>query len=280
MRWWADNSELNGIKEAEIPDILMFGGIAVSDNAERELCIAVEAIKERYADFARAPIKWNLKDLKEIYKKKEMNDTYNKLLGSAREWRMDVFQAIASVESTLIVACIECFSTKRDVLKQRKDDLARYVFTNGLMRFGLHVMKTKPPYAQVVLDWPDKGISKPFDTEYAYAYSSGKTADKQVTYKCGELCKLGFADSVYFTNMLHSTMLQIADLVVGASREFIECCIGKKDAGQGLGCLRIVKDRFRGAPNNIFGRGLILPSGNQEFLSCVRAGIESKLNSA
>ena len=280
MRWWADNSELNGIKEAEIPDILMFGGIAINENAERELCKAIESIKERYTGNARVPVKWNLKDLKEIYNKHEMNDIYSKLLGSVREWRIDIFQAIANVESNLIIACIECYSTKREVLKQKKDDLVKYVFTNGLMRFGLHVAETKPSYAQVVLDWPDKSISKPFDTEYAHAYSLGKTADKKVTYNCGELCKLGFADSVYFTNMHHSTMLQIADLLVGATREFIECCLGKKETGQGLDCMQIVRKSFRGAPNDILGRGLIIPSGNQSFLSCIRDGIETKLNNA
>jgi len=32
MRWYGDNSELNGIWKAEIPDVLLFGGIAIEDS--------------------------------------------------------------------------------------------------------------------------------------------------------------------------------------------------------------------------------------------------------
>lgn len=277
MKWWADNSELNGIKEAEIPDILMFGGIAISEDSEQELCSKIEMIKKNRCAHPRAPIKWNLKDLKYIYNKEKIDNIFTKLLESVRECRLDIFKAIADSDGTIIIACIEGYSPKRAILKLRKDDLVRYVFTNGLMRFGLHVKGTKPRYAQVILDWPDKGNSKPFDVEYAHAFSSGITSDKKVPYKCGKLCDLAFSDSVYFTNMTHSTMLQVADLVVGATREFIEYCLGKKGAGQGLDCLRIVKDRFLGAPNKILGRGIIIPSGNREFLSCIRTGIQSKL---
>lgn len=179
MKWWADNSELHGIKEAEIPDILMFGGIIANEDAELELCKAVEAIKERYTNHARAPIKWNVRDLKDFYEKQKRDDLYRKLIESVRDWRMEIFQVIARVECTLIVACIECYSKKRDVLKQKKADLVRYIFSNGLMRFGLHVRETAPSYAQVVLDWPDKSDSKPFDEEYACAYSSGESLDKK-----------------------------------------------------------------------------------------------------
>lgn len=279
MKWYADNSELNGIKDAEIPDILLFGGIIIGADAEANLQSKVERIKKRHGH-PRAPVKWNMKDLKELYKNQKQVALYEKLIASSREWRAEMFSALASADCTLLVACIEGYSQKRDVLKQRKEDLTRYIFTNGLMRFGLHVRDAKPSQAQVVLDWPDKGISKPFDSEYSYAYGRGKTSDGNVTYKCGRLGSLGFSDSVMFTNMPHCHMLQIADLVVGASREFLECCLGKKQGGQGLDCLKTVRDKFRGAPGNIVGRGLVVPSGNAEFLSSVQRGVREALYGA
>lgn len=279
MKWYADNSELNGIKDAEIPDILLFGGVIVGADAEAYLQSEVEKIKKRYGH-PRAPVKWNMKDLREIYNKQEKIALYEKLLASSRGWRAELFTVLAAADCTLLVACIEGYSQKRDVLKKRKEDLTRYIFTNGLMRFGLHVRDAMPSQAQVVLDWPDKGISKPFDSEYAYAYGRGKTSDGKVTYQCGQLSSIGFSDSIMFTNMSHCQMLQIADLVVGASREFLECCLGKKDGGQGLDCLRIVRDKFRGAPGKIVGRGLVVPSGNAEFLSSVRRGVKETLYGA
>jgi hypothetical protein len=145
------------------------------------------------------------------------------------------------------------------------------------MRYGLHVRDEKPLAAHVILDWPDKGISTPFDSEYACAYGRGKTTDGSVTYKCGKLSSLGFADSVMFTNMHHSTLLQVADLVVGATREFLECCLEKKQGGQGLDCLQLIRERFRGAPGEIVGRGLIIPSGNAKLLATAKKGVKELL---
>ena len=278
MKWYADNSELNGIKEAEIPDILLFGGVIVGADAEAYLQSEIEKIKKRHGHPC-APVKWNMKDLKELYKKQEQVALYEKLLASSREWRAELFTVLAAADCALLVSCIEGYSQKRDVLKQRKEDLTRYIFTNGLMRFGFHVREAKPSQAQVVLDWPDKGISKPFDSEYAYAYGRGKTING-ITYKCGKLSSLGFSDSVMFTHMQHCQMLQIADLVVGASREFLECCLGKKEGGQGLDCLRTVRDKLRGAPGNIVGRGLVVSSGNTKFQSSVRRGVKEMLYGA
>jgi hypothetical protein len=279
LRWYADNSELSGIREAEIPDILLFGGVIISPEAEAALQSEVEKIKKRHGH-PRAPIKWNLKDLKELYRKQHQKELYERLVASSAEWRAELFNCLAAADCALLISCIEGYGAKRDVLKKRKDDLTRYIFTNGLMRFGLHVRGAKPAYAQLVLDWPDKGISKPFDSEYADAYDHGKTSDGNVTYQCGRLSSLGFADSVMFTNMPQCQMLQIADLIVGATREFLECCLGKKERGQGLNCLKAVRDKIRGAPGNIVGRGLIVSSGNAEFLGRVKQGVKELLYEA
>lgn len=279
MKWYADNSELNGIKDAEIPDILLFGGLVISHDAERQLQLDVEKIKKRHAHH-RAPVKWNMKDLRDLYKGQDVLPLHEKLTKSSREWRAEIFECLSATDCVLLVACIEGYSSKRSILKERKDELTRFIFTNGLMRYGLHVRDAKPRSAQVVLDWPDKGLSKPFDSEYAAAYRGGSTTDKNVTYRCGKLSNLGFSDSVFFANMHHSTMLQVADLVVGATREFLECCLGKKAGGQGLDCLKLVRGKFRGAPDNIVGRGLIIPSGNSAFLGSVKKGVKELLSAA
>lgn len=269
MKWFADNSELNGIKEAAIPDILMFGGIAVPANIEHELRSRIQDIKARYA-YARAPIKWNMKDLKAIYKKQGQEEMQIRLQDSSREWRQEIFSALAEYDVSLIVSCIEAYSADREKIKETKEQLTRHSFSNGLMRFGLHVQERQPDLAQVVLDWPDRSESKPFDTEYASAFNDGVNVARNVPYHCGSLANLRFMDSATFANMHHSTLLQVADLVVGATREVIECCLGKKESGQGVDCARIVCDRFRGAPDRIFGCGISVSSGNKAFSNAVR----------
>lgn len=124
--------------------------------------------------------------------------------------------------------------------------------------------------AQVVLDWPDKGESEPFALEYQAAYTRGKTADGSVNYFCGPLNSLGFLDSVMYTTMTDCTLLQVADLLVGATRELVDCALEKRSDSFGLDMARLVKEKYYGFPSNIFGRGINVPSGNIRFRTSIR----------
>lgn len=264
VRWYADNSELNGIKEAEIPDILIFGGICVSPEIEIDLRKSIELAKAEFGPY-RAPVKWNFKDLKRQYQKEGREEVYNELLKSSKDWRRRIFEEASKHDFKIIIACVESHSASKKVIRSLKEDLTRFVFNNGLMRYGLHVQEEQPYRAEVVLDWPDRGDSKPFDSEYAWAYLKGTTPEN-VPYHCGKLESLCFHDSVVYTNMSHSVLLQFADLIVGATRECIEVCLEKKKSGYGIEMLQIVKDKFRGYPNNIVGRGVSVAASQQSKL--------------
>lgn len=277
MRWYADNSELNGIRGAGIPDILLFGGIAVPPESDTPLRNAVECVKARYGH-ARAPVKWNFKDLQPLYKAQGMDALYADLLSKSKTWREEIFREICRIDFTIILACIESHSLATKVIKGTKPDLTRFVFSNGLMRLALHVIEKKPERTQVVLDWPDKGISKPFDAEYSSAYNYGKTHDGSVSYHSGPLNKLGFSDSTVYANMHHSTLLQLADLIIGASREMIECAIGKKSTGFGVDMAKIVASHYRGYKGRIYGRGISVASGDPAFKGAVKAYVNTVLS--
>jgi hypothetical protein len=91
MKWYADNSDLTGIKDAEIPDIVLFGGIAVPTAAEQSLKASIEKVKAGYGS-ARSPVKWNMKDLQPIYENQKRGELYEKMLKSSAEWRPKIFQ--------------------------------------------------------------------------------------------------------------------------------------------------------------------------------------------
>ena len=276
MRWYADNSELNGIKLAEIPDILIFGGIAVSPEHEMKLRNCIEDQKRKYSHY-RAPIKWNFKDLEKLYKKQNKLNMYNELLPHSKEWRKDIFREANKQEFKIIISVIESASVKRKLLKRFKPTLSRFCFSNGLMRYGLHVQDEKPDRSQVILDWPDGGDSKPFDSEYASAYLFGESRDHGIKYRCGKLCELNFLDSIVYTNMHHSTLLQFSDLIVGATREFVECSLGKKSSGFGVDMLKHVIEHLRGYKNQIYGRGLSVSSKDRAFHRAIKKGIKDLL---
>lgn len=279
MHWYADNSELNGIRGAVIPDILLFGGVAVPPECETELRKRIEAVKAKFGH-QRAPVKWNFKDLKPLYKKQDKEALYQKMLDSSKDWRIEIAQAVADLDFTIILACIESHSVDKNVIENTKEDLARFVFSNGLMRVALHAQEVKPERIQVVLDWPDRGDSKPFDSEYVSAYNAGYTRGGNVPYHSGPLSGLGFVDSPMYTNMRHSTLLQFADLVLGATRELIECGTGKKETGFGVDFSKLLAKKYRGYPNKIFGRGISVASGNSEFRWTIKAYIDKELGNA
>jgi len=275
MRWYADNSELNGIRGADIQDILLFGGVAVSEDVEAPLRRALEGVKEHFGDY-RAPVKWNFKALEKTYREFNQQDSYNRLFETSKEWRRALFECASGFDFCVIVSCVESYSVVRKDIKAAKPMLSRFMFSNGLMRFALHVRDSKPANAGVVLDWPDGGDSEPFDVEYASAYRRGKSKDG-VSYISGPLHALQFSDGVSYVRSNHSTLMQFADLVVGATRELIECALGKKQDAFGIDMLNAIKGQLRGAPNNIFGRGINVPSGNAKLRTAVRDAIRKHL---
>lgn len=277
MRWYADNSELNGIRGATIPDMLLFGGVAVRNDQIRPLRDAIESVKGKYGN-TRAPVKWNFKDLKALYKKQQYVSLYDHLLKTSKDWRLEIAHAAANLDFRVILAVVEGHSIARKTLKGVKPNLCRYAFSNGLMRFALHVQEEHTESAQIILDWPDRGDSKPFDLEYRTAYNEGKTGERDVSYHSGPLAPLGFEDCASYVNMHHSTLLQFADLVLGANRELIECAIGKKKSGLGVDFCKILRSKYRGFPSKIVGRGISIASGRAEFRREIRDYVSRELS--
>lgn len=223
-------------------------------------------------------MKWNFKDLKALYRKQRIENLYEKLLSSSKAWRLEIAEIANDYDFRVIVAVVEGHSIARKTLKGLKPDLCRYAFNNGLMRFALHVQEEKPDTAQVILDWPDRGDSKPFDLEYRTAYNEGKTGERNVSYHSGPLIDLGFEDCAHYVNVHHSTLLQFADLVLGANRELIECAIGKKSSGFGVDFCKKIKTKYMGYPRYIVGRGLSVASGRSEFRRDIRSYVNKELS--
>jgi hypothetical protein len=274
MRWYADNSELASLRGAQIPDVVLFGGVVVPENTAVTLRTAIEGVKAKYGGDPRAPVKWNFKDLEALYRRHRLKELYAKLHESTKEWRRDIFAAVAELDFKIIISCVESYSTSRGDIKVLKPDLCGFAFANGLMRFALHVQETKPTTATVILDWPENNDPAPFNKEYSPAYLQGTSTNPKIFFYSGPLKHLNFSDSVLYSQMKHTTLLQF----VGATREFIECALGKrgKDA-LGLEVLKSVKSCFYGAPNRIFGRGISVSSGSVNLRKSVREAIETQL---
>lgn len=254
MKWYADDSDMKTIKELKVPNMVLFGGIAVSQDNERLLREAIEKAKGKYGH-PRNPIKWNFKDLKSKYEEQGRLQSYQDLMDNMFHVRREIVDSVLDIEFSIIISAVLGYSSEKKVLVDLKSDLSRHVFSNGLMRFSQHFKECGAKDGGVVLDWPDGGLSKPFDVEYAFAYSGGVSKDR-IKYISGSLQSLGFNDSISYTRMPHSTLMQFSDMVVGMTREFMQHSLDETKNGHGVKLLGSIANKFRGYPNRVIGRGI------------------------
>lgn len=273
IRWYADNSDLRGIWNAPIPDILFFGGIAVDDKGRRDLCSIIQRIKSPYRAEADFPFKWNFRDLEKYYQLYRLNELYRTLLAESKKWRTEIFRQIAEIDFTIIISILKCHGKDRGVLRDTRKTVAHFVFSNALMRFGLFIKDLSPDQAEIILDWPTEGQRGIFDDEYRSAFQRGTTANGLMGYYCGPLRTLGFTDAALYSSTQECSLLQLIDMIVGATREMVEEALGKKEGSLGLSLIKLVKDKFRGAPREIIGRGISLAPTKGIFYEMLKVKI-------
>lgn len=274
MRWYADNSELQVIWDASIPDILLYGGICIDDEAREHLCNIINAVKSRYDENTDFPLKWNFRDLHDYYRSQGKEQLYNRLLQSSKQWRMQIFREIASIEFIIIMSIIHGYGRAREAQRRTRERLTRHVFSNALMRLGNHISEIGSPYTELVLDWPPEGNRSLFDNEYRYAYTHGRDSE-QYEYYCGALKNIGFADSPLYSSMNECALLQLSDLIVGSVRDLVDFSLRRTRGFYGLNRVREIKDSFRGAPSRVIGKGISIAPPRGELFDRVSRTVDN-----
>lgn len=261
LRWYADDTELQ-TPESEVRNVQVFGGFALTPAEERKLRERIEDdVKRPYHSHANFPLKWNFQNLRKRYCDRPGYEAlFERLLADSRTWRRRVFEILAEHDVRILVAC--CVGeAKRPEDVSEKDfvkTLRRDAFVFGLQRLALHAQQSGKTQAEVVLDWPSDGERRMFDDEYANAHCTGKTRETGWTYLAGALRKSGFHDAPFYSSMIRSTSLQVADLIVGATRDFLGSAIRQTEPGFGTEMLQLVRSRFVGAPDRIPTHGLVV----------------------
>lgn len=262
-KWFADDTELRTSKDHSKPNVFLFGGIIINSLEEKKLRNIIKSIKAKYTD-PGLPIKWNFRDLKEVYVRFEREKDYNRLLESSHRWRTEIFKKSLEVDFRIVISVLENFQYQKNNLKKIKGDLNCFLFANSLMRLGIYAKRQKIKEFQIILDWPEKGDPTPFNKEYYYAFNEGVSKDG-IEFHCGSLSQLGFQESVLFTKMTHSNSLQFADMIMGAFKGFCETYFHGKDSSLGKELTEIVLNKFNGYPDSIMGIGINVPRQNQDL---------------
>ncbi|MHA1329892.1 MAG: hypothetical protein ACTSR2_02335 [Candidatus Hodarchaeales archaeon] len=270
-----DNSELMDIWGAEVPDILMVGGFAIPRNREQILINEVKRLKESYFGDPFVPVKWNIRDLQESLENRRGKELYRKVMNKSKEIRAGVLDAMKSENLTLFISIIHAYSNRKQILGKTKQDLVGFAFGNLLMRTGSYVKDQKTTTrTEVTLDWPESNDRTPFVKEYCSGWESGCSGS--VEYFCGPLCNLGFEQGPIFALMELNVGIQMADLIVGITREFIEFSMGKRSKNDfGVGQFFNILEKFwKSNKGKILGYGISLSPPDDELSNRITEIIE------
>ncbi|MBX2949780.1 MAG: DUF3800 domain-containing protein [Crocinitomicaceae bacterium] len=262
-KWYADDSAFKKNHGDSKRHVYLFGGILISREDEVKLSEIIKSVKREYTG-EDMPIKYNMKDnnIEEVYKRFQKEEEYKKLLAESATWRTRIIQESLNFDYKIFIALIENFQADKKNQKPIKDDLSSFLFSNALMRVGLHSGGEGFEHVQVVLDWPEGNHSKPFDKEYYYAYNRGTNSDGQEFFS-GPLKDIGFDQTLYYARCNHSNMLQLSDIILGATRDWIETELQGREYSIGQDLSKQFLSKFYGYPRNVLGYGINVSSNNQ-----------------
>lgn len=275
--FYADDTYAKSSTADEPKAIHLFGGIVISRDCEDEMIESIRRVKKKYTH-PNMPVKWNFKDntIRKKYEEFGRDEDYREMLSHSRDWRLEIFQRISEFNFSIVVSCIEAFSKDATSIQKIKNDLNTYCFENVLMRVGLDA-KAIGGHWQCVLDWPPDNNSKPFDSGYYRLFHTGKASSPAAAI-CGPLENLGFSHSLHFTRTNHSPLMQLADLVLGATRDHIECRMQGRESSVGTEAVEIFYDHFRNQNGEVPRYGVIASTGSQLLVQRIAEIFKQKAN--
>ena len=267
-KFYCDDSALKKNHEDDKRSVFLYGGILISREDEVALSGIMKSVKREYMG-EDMPFKYNIKDVEEVYHRFGKEKDYKKIKSDSSVWRKRIIQESLNFNYKIFISCIENFQADKKEQKEIKKDLSSYLFANTLMRVGIYSSEMGLDYVQTILDWPEGNDSKPYDKEYYYAYNRGTNSEGQ-EYFSGPLKNLHFDQTLYYARCHHSNMLQLADIIMGSTRDRMETELQKREYSIGKELTALFFPKLYGYPKKILGYGLNVSSNNVNFKSFLR----------
>jgi hypothetical protein len=229
IHYTADLSELTSDYQIPRPDVFISAGFALEEAGLTSLTGDVEELKRQLTGYDCCPVKWNMKDLQRSL---ELHGIAPDFLDPAQigdALRSGMLSALARRTPSIFLSVLTSHSAQGSTIRRVRPSLVRYSFANLLQRFGLHKQAADPGApALLTLDWPESNDRHPFVREYFAAWRDGVTGRGLLgsRYFCGPLRALGFHSGLHFGVTDIDLSLQLADLIVGCSRRFLDFAVG------------------------------------------------------
>lgn len=257
IRFVCDATALMGPWGAQTEDVHVIGGFAIQEPRIPDLLARVRARKNELVGNPDVPVKWNLKDLKKALACYGLTDQAPKLLAQSEDLRSLLLAELKTAEPVLFASAICSYSNKRKTIHATKPSLTSFSFSNLLQRLGLWVKEHKPEAVRITLDWPESSARDPFVKEYLASWlPNGEAVSGNY---CGALCSLRFEPGISFGVTLLDPLLQLSDLIVGATKSFLCHALGNGPADYGVQQFFSLLPHFhRSASGTVIGCGLVI----------------------
>jgi hypothetical protein len=245
FRFYADDSEFK-IEGGRL--VMLFGGLLVNEQTELELIKAFRKLKFDLGSKYLLPVKWNIKNLKQHYIAHNKEKEYDAISKNIGDFKISLFELLGKSDARFHVSILEQYPFKK-LPGKRKQDLLPLLFAQFLMALAMDRKDSNSNLIQLNLDWPDSSNSRVFNDEYFSGLARGRST-RGVVYSAGKLFDLNFMPHILYADSKHSEMLQIADMVVGATKDFVSDILNdtSKSLGYKLCCQHL--NSFFGMPIN------------------------------
>lgn len=259
--YYADESEhAKGLKFLDlniVDKIFVLGGYSIPHENIKKIKEICNNIKIKYNIPPSLPLKWNFRDnsIKKLYINMVGENKYSEIIKSADEIRQAILSKIANPELDMQIIVSGSF---KDIVPKKGKIFYTECFTNFLQRVGLDLKFEFTDDAQVVIDTqPDDRLVEICNI-FTNGYEEGKD-DYGNPYHSGPLKLYNVFPTLLFGSDLHSDELQIADMIVGLVKDFLNWVKYDKEESKVKKFFPIIKDIFRKDRNGkIIGYGIII----------------------
>jgi hypothetical protein len=242
--------------------IFVFGGFSLPYENINSLKNKIIQIKNNYNIPAQLPIKWNFKDnsMQKVYLDVLGKEQYEEIVRLSESIREDVLQAISEDELDIqVMAC----STYKGLVTKGCRDFFLECFANYLQRVGLDLQYKLTDDAQVVIDTPSENRQNQMFNMFSEGYYNG-VDDRGNKYFSGPLKNYNIYPTLLASSDLNSDELQIADIIVGATKDFLNWVKYGKEGSRVKKFYPFIVKRFRRDKNGkILNVGLVVSHKDQ-----------------
>ena len=242
--------------------IFVFGGFSIPYENIAQLKNNIAKVKEAYGIPIHLPIKWNFKDnsMQKVYLDNLGKDRYDEVIKNSEAIREQVLQIISQDEFDIqIIVCC----TYKDLVTKGSRDFFLECFANYLQRVGLDLQYGVANDVQVVIDTPAENRQSEMFNMFSQAYYNG-VDDRGNKYFSGSLKKYDIYPTLLAGSDLNSDELQIADMLVGATKDFLSWVKYGKEEDRVKRFYPYIIKRFRKDKNGkIINVGLVVSHKDQ-----------------